>query len=95
MPIGDVVGDLQDVDSMDSLIIMPTAPQEIYVSNIFFDGACKLYFCTASHECLIATYLGSGRWSGIQMHLNNDYFLKIKNTAAVAHHIGFEGLVTK
>lgn len=92
MAVGDIVGDLQSVDSGDYLTIRPSGTTKVEVSTIFFNGPSSLWFSDAINSCLIATYLGSGRWSGIKTHVNNDYFLKILNTAATAHLIGYTGI---
>lgn len=95
MNVGDVSSDLQLVAPGGFLTIRPTSPIEIFVSNIFFDGPTKLYFCSATQDCLVATYLGAGRWSGVRIHIDHDFFLKLKNTSQSSHLLGYEGLITR
>lgn len=95
MAIGDQVADLQSIDAQSDLVIRPVPGTEWKISNIFFNGACKLYFCSAAENCLIATYLGAGRWAGVEFIVSNDYFCRLKNTSSVAKLIGYVGEVTK
>lgn len=95
MAIGDQAADLQSITAQSNLLIQPAPGAEWKISNIFFNGACKLYFCSAAEDCLIATYLGAGRWAGVEFIVSNAFFCKLKNTSSTAKLIGYVGEVTK
>jgi len=95
MAIGDQAADLQVILPTEFLTVRPGVGAEWRISNIFFNGATQLFFSDGSASCLIATYLGSGRWAGVEFIVSNDFFLKIKNSSAVSKYIGFVGEVTK
>jgi hypothetical protein len=95
MAVGDIVADLQAIDSDSVLTIQPGAGAEWIIHNIYHEDAVELYIAEDSNAILFDSHLTRGSWGAYFFHLTNDHYLKVKNKAALAKLVAYDGVVSK
>lgn len=95
MAKGDAVGDLQSISADAVLTIQPGAGIEWIVHNIYHEDSAEVSLVKSSNELLFDSDTGKGSWSAFFFHLTNTHYLKVKNKAATAKLIGYDGIVSK
>lgn len=95
MAQGDAVGDLQSKASDAVLAIQPGAGVEWIIHNIYHEDSVEIYLVEGANELLFDSDVAKGNWSAFFFHLTNSHYLKVKNKAASAKLIGYDGVVSK
>jgi len=97
MASGDAVNGLSSVAGSAYLSIQPGAGVEWIIHNILVpDGSTsgvEVYAWTGATYILIATITSSMLTHNF--HITNTYYLKLKNLAAGALYLGYDGIVVK
>lgn len=95
MAKGDTAGGLQSVNAEGVLTIQPGAGIEWIVHNVYHEDSVELYLVEGANELLFDSETAKGSWSAFFFHLTNSHYLKVKNKAAAAKLIGYDGIVSK
>lgn len=95
MAIGDAVGDLQSIGADALLTIQPGAGIEWIIHNVYHEDSAEIYLVESTNELLFDSDAAKGSWSSFFLHLTNSHYLKVKNKAATAKLIGYDGIVGK
>lgn len=95
MPLGNVVSDLQAVNSGSYMYIKPTLGNEWVIHNIYVPDSkdVELYFTDGSHRQLVDT--GDGSWLNYHWHVTSSFYLEVKNVSGSQIYIGYDGVQTK
>lgn len=91
MAKGDAVGDLQSKAADAVLTIQPGAGIEWIIHNVYHEDSAELYVVEGANELLYESHC----WRDFVFHLTNTHYLKVKNKAATAKLIGYDGIVSK
>jgi hypothetical protein len=95
LAVGDVVNDLQSINAGSYLDIQPSAGVETVIHNIYHNGDITIEFYDGSNSCIFDTDTGSGVYARYAFHCTNTKRIRVKNTAATAKLIGYDGVQTK
>ena len=95
MAVGDVVSDLQSIGAGSYLDIRPGSGIEWVIHNIYHEDRVQLSFYDGTNEIIFDVDYGLGVWAWYEFHCNNTRRIRIKNMAASAKLIGYDGIITK
>ncbi|MBT0160677.1 hypothetical protein G4O51_11925 [Candidatus Bathyarchaeota archaeon A05DMB-2] len=95
MAVGDVVSDIQSIDSGGYLDIQPAAGVEWVIHNIYHASNVQLEFYDGTNSLIFDTDTGAGVYAKYAFHVNNTRRIRVKNTSASAQLIGYDGIVTR
>ena len=95
MAVGDVVSDLQSIAAGSYMDIRPGSGIEWVIHNIYHEDRVQLSFYDGTNEIIFDVDYGLGVWAWYEFHCNNTRRIRIKNMAASAKLIGYDGIITK
>ena len=95
MAVGDVFSGLASVASAGYLDIQPAVGVEAIIHNIYHDGDIQLEFYDGTESLIFDTDVGAGVYARFAFHVTNAMRIRVKNTAAVAQLIGYDGIQSK
>ena len=95
MAVGDVFSELSSVAAAGYLDIQPSAGVEVVIHNIYHDSDIQLEFYDGTNSLIFDTDVGAGIYAKYAFHVTNARRIRVKNTAAVAKLIGYDGIVSK
>ena len=95
MAVGDVFSGLSSIAAAGYLDIQPAAGVEVVIHNIYHDGDIQLEFYDGTNSLIFDTDVGAGVYAKYAFHVTNTMRIRVKNTAAVAQLIGYDGMVSK
>jgi hypothetical protein len=95
MAVGDVVSGLSSIAAGSYLDIQPGSGAEWVIHNIYHESDIQLEQYDGTNSCIFDTDTGAGVYARFAFHVNNTRRIRVKNTAASAKLIGYDGVVTK
>ena len=95
MAVGDVFSGLASIAAAAYLDIQPAAGVEVVIHNIYHDGDIQLEFYDGTNSLIFDTDTGTGVYAKFAFHVTNAMRIRVKNTAATAQLIGYDGIVSK
>lgn len=95
MAVGDVKSGLQSVNAGGYLDIQPASGEEWVIHNIYHEGDVELHFSDGTNSLAFDSDAGAGVYAKYAFHVTNGRYLRVKNTAASAKLIGYDGVQTK
>lgn len=95
MAVGDVASGLSSVAQDAYLDIQPGAGVEWVIHNIYHESNIQLEFYDGANSLVFDTATGAGVYAKFAFHMTNSIRVRVKNTAAAAKLIGYDGVVTK
>lgn len=96
MAIGDVIAGQSSIAAAGTLDIKPGAGAEWSIHNLFWNqGPVELYKTDGTNAIKFQTKPEAGAILSGVFNVTNGYWLQVKNTAASATVIGYDGRVLK
>ena len=95
MAVGDVFSGLASIAAAAYLDIQPAAGVEVVIHNIYHDGDIQLEFYDGTNSLIFDTDAGTGIYAKYAFHVTNTRRIRVKNTAATAQLIGYDGIQSK
>ena len=95
MAVGDVFSGLSSIAAAAYLDIQPAAGVEVVIHNIYHDGDIQLEFYDGTNSLIFDTEAGAGVYAKYAFHVTNARRIRVKNTAAAAQLIGYDGIQSK
>jgi hypothetical protein len=96
MAAGDVVTGITSVATTGVIDIKPTSGVEWVIHNIYWgQGPVELYKTDGTNSIKFDTDTSFGGRMSTVFHVTNSQWIQIKNTAATATLIGYDGVQTK
>ena len=95
MAAGDVKNALSQVATAAFLDIRPASGEEWVIHNIHHGAEAELYFSDGTNSVKVASDSAEGAWLGLQLHVTNSKYYRIKNTNAASKYLGYDGVQTK
>jgi len=95
MAAGDTKQALTSIAAGAFLDIKPASGDEYVIHNIHHEAGAELYFSDGTNQVKIATDSAEGSWLGLQIHVTNSIYLRVKNTDGAAKYLGYDGVETK
>jgi len=95
MAVGDVVSALSSIAAAAFLDIQPAAGVEWVIHNIYHESDVQLEFFDGTNSLIFDTDTGAGVYAKYAFHVNNTRRIRVKNNAATAKLIGYDGMQTK
>ena len=95
MTVGDVFNGLASVAASAYLDIQPAVGVEAVIHNIYHDSDVQIEFYDGTNSLIFDTDVGAGVYAKYAFHVTNTMRIRVKNTAAVAQLIGYDGMVSK
>lgn len=94
MAILDVASGLSSVAASGYLDIQPSGTVEWVIHNIYHESDIQLEYYDGSLSCIFDTDPGAGVYAKYAFHCTSARRIRVKNTAASAKLIGYDGIVT-
>jgi len=94
MAVGDVKSGISSIAAAGYLDIQPTGTEEWVVHNIFHESDVQLEFYDGINNLIFDTDAGAGVYAKYAFHVTNAKRIRVKNTAATAKLIGYDGICT-
>lgn len=94
MAKGDVVSGLSSVNAAAFLDIQPGAGVEWSIHNLSFASDIELYYYDGTNSIKVDSDTGGGSFRREALHCTNSRYYRVKNVAASAQLIGYDGVVT-
>ena len=95
MAVGDVVSNIVLVPAGGYLDIQPPANSEWVIHNIYHESDIQIEFYDGTNSLVFDTATGAGVYVFLAFHCTNGKRIRVKNLAATAKLIGYDGVVTK
>jgi hypothetical protein len=95
MAVGDVFNGLSSVAAAGYLDIQPSAGVEAVIHNIYHESDVQMEFYDGTNSLIFDTDAGAGVYAKYAFHVTNARRIRVKNTAATAKLIGYDGVQTK
>ena len=95
MAVGDVFNGLSSVAAAGYLDIQPSSGVEAVIHNIYHESDIQLEFYDGTNSLVFDTDAGAGIYAKYAFHVTNAKRIRVKNTAAAAKLIGYDGVQTK
>ena len=95
MAVGDVKSGLQSISANGYLDIQPSSGEEWVIHNIYHESDVQLEFYDGANSLVFDTDAGAGVYAKYAFHVTNTRRIRVKNTAASAKLIGYDGVQTK
>jgi hypothetical protein len=95
MAVGDVKSGLSSVNAGSYLDVQPSGSEEWAVHNVYHESDVQIEFYDGTNSCIFDTDTGAGVYAKYAFHVTNSKRLRVKNTAASAKLIGYDGVQTK
>jgi hypothetical protein len=95
MAVGDVVSGISSVAAGSFLDIRPPAGTEWVIHNIYHESDIQLELYDGTNSLVFDTDTGAGVYAKYAFHVTNSIRIRVKNTAASAKLIGYDGVQTK
>ena len=95
MAVGDVFSGLSSIAAAVYLDIQPAVGVEAVIHNIYHDGDIQLEFYDGTNSLIFDTDTGTGVYAKFAFHVTNTIRIRVKNTAAAAQLIGYDGIQSK
>jgi len=89
------VSDIQSIAAGSYLDIQPGAGVEWVIHNIYHESDVQLEFYDGTNSLIFDTDAGAGVYAKYAFHVTNARRIRVKNTAASAKLIGYDGIVSK
>jgi hypothetical protein len=95
MAVGDVFSGLSSIAAAGYLNIQPSAGVEAVIHNIYHESDIQIEFYDGTNSLIFDTDTGAGVYAKYAFHVTNAIRIRVKNTAAAAKLIGYDGVQTK
>jgi hypothetical protein len=95
MAVGDVFSGISSIAAAGFLDIQPAAGVEVVIHNIYHESDIQLEFYDGTNSVIFDTDPGAGIYAKYAFHVTNAKRIRVKNTAAAAKLIGYDGVQTK
>jgi hypothetical protein len=95
MAVGDVKSAIVSVAAGGYLDIQPPAGEEWVIHNIYHASDIQLELYDGTNSLIFDTDYGAGVYAKYAFHVTNSIRIRVKNTAASAQLIGYDGVQTK
>jgi hypothetical protein len=95
MAVGDVFSGLSSIAASAYLDIQPSSGVEAVIHNIYHESDIQLEFYDGTNSLIFDTDSGAGIYAKFAFHCTNAKRIRVKNTAAAAKLIGYDGVQTK
>ncbi|MEM3623438.1 MAG: hypothetical protein QXR76_06700 [Candidatus Bathyarchaeia archaeon] len=95
MAVGDVKSGISSIAAGAYLDIQPPSAEEWVIHNIYHESDVQLEFYDGTNSLIFDTDAGAGVYAKYAFHVTNSIRIRVKNTAAAAKLIGFDGVQTK
>jgi len=95
MAVGDVFSGLSSIAAAGYLDIQPSSGVEAVIHNIYHESDIQLEFYDGTNSLIFDTDAGAGIYAKYAFHVTNAMRIRVKNTAASAKLIGYDGVKTK
>lgn len=95
MAVGDVFSGLSSIAAAAYLDIQPSSGIEAVIHNIYHESDVQIEFYDGTNSCVFDTDAGAGVYAKYAFHVTNARRIRVKNTAATAKLIGYDGVQTK
>ena len=95
MAKGDVFSDLQSIGAGAYLDIRPTGTIEAAIHNIYYEDDVTFELYDGTNSLAFETATGAGALVYYAFHVKNSLWIRVKNDAAGAKLIGYDGIVTR
>ena len=93
--IADVYQGLSSVNADAVLSIQPSAGNEVAINNIYHEDDIELQLYDGTNTLTFASDSGKGVFARYVFRCTNSKYIRIKNKAAIAKLIGYDGIYTK
>jgi hypothetical protein len=95
MAVGDVFSGISSIAAAGFLDIQPAAGVEVVIHNIYHESDIQLEFYDGTNSVIFDTDPSAGIYAKYAFHVTNAKRIRVKNTAAAAKLIGYDGVQTK
>jgi hypothetical protein len=95
MAVGDVFSGISSIAAAGYLDIQPSAGVEVVIHNIYHESDVQIEFYDGTNSLIFDTDAGTGVYAKYAFHVTNARRIRVKNTAATAKLIGYDGVQTK
>jgi len=95
MAAGDVVSNIASTAASAFLDMQPASGVEWVIHNISYEGDIELYFYDGTNSIKVDSDLGAGSMRREALHCTNSKYYRVKNIAATAKLLGYDGVQTK
>ena len=95
MAVGDVFSGLSSIAAAAYLDIQPSSGIEAVIHNIYHESDVQMEFYDGTNSLIFDTDSGAGVYTKYAFHVTNAKRIRVKNTAASAKLIGYDGVQTK
>jgi hypothetical protein len=95
MAVGDVFSGLSSIAAAAYLDIQPSSGIEAVIHNIYHESDVQMEFYDGTNSLIFDTDSGAGVYAKYAFHVTNAKRIRVKNTAASAKLIGYDGVQTK
>lgn len=75
--------------------INPPAGEEWVIHNIYHEDSVTLDFFDGTNSLVFDSVVGKGVYAKYQFHVRNGVRIRVKNDAAAAKFIGYDGMATR
>ena len=87
-------GGTHNVANNSSLTIQPSGAAEATIHNIYYAGAVQLIYTNGTVAITFDSDTGAGARLAMCYHVNNTYYLMVKNVSGGAIDIAYDGMET-
>lgn len=94
MAVGDVVSEIASVNAAAYLALQPAGTVEWVIHNIYCSNDAIISYYDGANDAIFDTHYGQDGWLGYFFHCTNSHYIRVKNNAAAAQIIGYDGIVT-
>jgi hypothetical protein len=95
MAVGDVFSGLSSIAAAGYLDIQPSSGVEAVIHNIYHESDVQIEFYDGTNSLIFDTDTGAGVYAKYAFHVTNAKRIRVKNTAATAKLVGYDGVQTK
>jgi len=95
LAVGDVKSGLSSIAASGYFDIQPPFGEEWILHNIYHESDVQLEFYDGTNSLVFDTDTGAGVYAKYVFHVINTRRIRVKNTAATAKLIGYDGVQSK
>ena len=94
MAVGDVANEITSIAASGYMDLQPSGTVEWVIHNIYHESDIQLEYYDGTNSLIFDTDTGAGVYARYAFHCTNGHRIRVKNTAASAKVIGYDGIVT-